>query len=276
MRVDSWKRDGGGGGTSHILEHGDTFEKAGINHSLVFGTISDQETPMFQQLFKQQGLDATIKPQSFLATGISLVMHPKNPYVPTVHANFRYFECQTNQEPVWWFGGGCDLTPYYLFEEDVSAFHNHWKKTCETFNPGSHKHYKQKCDDYFYLPHRGEHRGVGGIFFDYENQESPDSYLNFIEACGNTFSKAYWPIVKRHKETPYSERERNWQLARRGRYVEFNLLYDRGTLFGLKTHGRIESILMSLPPSVSYPYQLKVEPGSEEEKLLNYLKKKES
>ena len=268
---EDWKREDGGGGSSLSWEKGDVFERAGVNHSVVFGTIKEKEKAMFKQLFSQKGLDENSHPEAFFATGISLVFHPQNPFVPTVHANFRYFECKTSTGVVWWFGGGCDLTPYYLFEEDVQAFHKSWQACCETFRPGSYQHFKQKCDRYFYLPHRKEHRGVGGIFYDYESQSKPLDYLEFTKQCGQSVQEAYWPILEKRKNMTYSDNHLAWQHYRRGRYVEFNLLYDRGTLFGLKTGGRIESILMSLPPRLSYSSPPNIQKGSPEDALMQVL-----
>lgn len=256
FREDVWSRDGGGGGRSRILQPGKIFEKAGVNFSEVFGTLSED----FAGQLPGEGGD-------FFATGISLVLHPRNPMVPTVHANFRFVEKGDRA----WFGGGSDLTPYYLFEEDAVHFHSAWKGVCDRHDSSYYPRFKKWCDEYFYLPHRKEARGLGGIFFDYLD-DSPEEVFAFWSDVGDTFLDAYVPIVERRKDLEFGERERQFQLVRRGRYVEFNLLYDRGTVFGLKTGGRTESILMSLPPLVSYPYGFQVEPNSREEQTLNALK----
>jgi coproporphyrinogen III oxidase len=257
FREDSWQREGGGGGRSRVLQGGKVFEKAGVNFSEVFGLMS----PDLAQKLPGDGLD-------FSATGISLVLHPLSPMVPTVHANFRYLTKGTR----WWFGGGADLTPYYPYRDDVIHFHRVWKTACARHpEPVNYTRFKQGCDEYFFLPHRGEHRGVGGIFFDYLEGDFA-TLFRFVEDCGSAFLDAYMPVARRRKEEPYSEAQRRFQEFRRGRYVEFNLIYDRGTLFGLKTGGRIESILMSLPPVVRYPYDYHPEPGTREAELYEYLK----
>jgi len=257
FREDVWQREGGGGGRTRIVQGGDVFEKAGVNFSNVFGQFSEElaaQTP-------GEGRD-------FTATGISLVLHPRNPLVPTVHANFRFLTRGSR----WWFGGGSDLTPYYPFREDVIHFHRVWKAVCARHgSPVDYVRFKKWCDEYFFLPHRGEARGVGGIFFDYLEGDF-DRLFTFVQDCGNTFLEAYVPIAERRKDLPYGERERAFQEFRRGRYVEFNLIYDRGTLFGLKTGGRVESILMSLPPVARWPYDYCPEPGSPEAELYEYLK----
>jgi coproporphyrinogen III oxidase len=256
FREDAWQREGGGGGRSRVLVDGTVFEKAGVNFSEVFG----QMTSDFAQQIPGEGLD-------FRATGISLVLHPRSPMVPTVHANFRYLTKGTRS----WFGGGADLTPYYPFREDVIHFHRVWKAACAGHpEPVSYPRFKQGCDEYFYLPHRGEHRGVGGIFFDYLEGNFA-ALFRFVQDCGNAFLDAYLPIVRRRMDEAYSEAQRRFQEFRRGRYVEFNLIYDRGTLFGLRTGGRVESILMSLPPVVRYPYDYHPEPGTREAELYDYL-----
>ena len=257
FREDIWERAGGGGGRTRVLVDGGVFEKAGVNFSDVFGEMSEEL--------------ATQVPGSgrdFSATGISLVLHPRNPFVPTVHANFRLL---TKGDKLW-FGGGADLTPYYPFKEDIVHFHRVWQRACAGHAPPiDHARFKKWCDDYFFLAHRGEARGVGGIFFDYLEGDL-DKLFAFIQDCGSAFLEAYLPIVRRRKDQPYGERQRAFQEFRRGRYVEFNLLYDRGTLFGLKTGGRVESILMSLPPVVRWHYDYQPEPGSPEAELLEYLK----
>jgi coproporphyrinogen III oxidase len=215
--------------------------------------------------------------RNYRALGISLVLHPQNPYVPTSHANVRFFIAEkAGEESIWWFGGGFDLTPYYGFDEDVIHWHSEAKNACEPYGENVYPKYKKWCDEYFYMKHREESRGVGGLFFDDLNEGGFDKSFAFMQSVGNAFSKAYFPIVERRKDVPFSEIERNFQLHRRGRYVEFNLIYDRGTLFGLQSGGRTESILMSMPPEVRWSYQLEVQEGSEEEKLYNYyLKPKE-
>jgi coproporphyrinogen III oxidase len=253
FREDLWQRPGGGGGRTRVLADGGVFEKAGVNFSEVFGEMSED--------FAQQVPGAG---REFYATGISLVLHPRNPLVPTVHANFRYLAKGDRQ----WFGGGADLTPYYPFREDVVHFHRTWKAVCDRHAPlADHRRMKEDCDHYFYLAHRGEPRGVGGIFFDYLEGDW-DRLFAFVRDAGDAFTDAYVPIARRRKDLPFTERQRAWQLYRRGRYVEFNLLYDRGTLFGLKTGGRTESILMSLPPLARWDYDVRPEPGSPEAELV--------
>ena len=257
FREDVWQRPGGGGGRSRVLENGGVFEKAGVNFSLVHGSMS----PEFAAQVPGEGLD-------FIATGISLVLHPRNPFVPTVHANFRFLTKGDKQ----WFGGGADLTPYYPFVEDAVHFHRTWKAVCDRHSaPVDHAKFKKWCDDYFFLPHRQEPRGIGGIFFDYLDGDF-DALFAFVRDCGDHFLDAYAPIVRRRKDCPYGDNERCFQEYRRGRYVEFNLIYDRGTIFGLKTGGRIESILMSLPPLVRWIYDFHPTPGSREAELYEMLK----
>jgi coproporphyrinogen III oxidase len=258
FREDAWQREGGGGGRSRVLADGAVFEKAGVNFSEVFGQMS----PEFAAQVPGEGRD-------FTAAGISLVLHPRNPFVPTVHANFRFLTKGEKQ----WFGGGADLTPYYPFREDVIHFHRVWRDVCRLHAALiDYDRLKKWCDEYFFLPHRGEARGVGGIFFDYLEGDL-ERLFTFVRDCGDAFLDAYLPIAGRRKAIAYGERERAFQEFRRGRYVEFNLLYDRGTLFGLKTGGRTESILMSLPPVVRWHYDYRPEPGSREAELYNvYLK----
>ncbi len=255
---DTWQRDGGGGGRSRVLVDGGVFEKAGVNFSEVFG----QMAPEFAKNLPGDGLD-------FTAAGISLVLHPRNPKVPTVHANFRFL----TKGNAAWFGGGADLTPYYPYREDVIHFHKTWQAVCTRHPaPVDYAKFKNGCDEYFHLPHRNEPRGVGGIFFDYLQAEF-DTLFAFVRDCGDAFLDAYVPIAARRKNEPYTEDERRFQEFRRGRYVEFNLLYDRGTIFGLKTGGRIESILMSLPPMVRWLYDFQPQPGTREAELYDvYLK----
>jgi coproporphyrinogen III oxidase len=284
FKEDSWVREEGGGGRSRVMREGGVFEQGGVNFSEVWG----KNLP--PSILKQRPEAAG---HEFYATGTSMVLHPRNPYIPTVHLNYRYFEAG----PVWWFGGGIDLTPYYPFEEDVVQFHKTLQQACDKHHPEYYNTFKLWCDEYFYLQHRGETRGVGGIFFDYQDTSgvlypmmypgSPldtpaaqhsekigpvanrnwDDIFSFVQSCGDAFLKAYLPIVERRRDTEYGERERNFQLYRRGRYVEFNLVYDRGTIFGLQTNGRTESILMSLPPLVRWVDSYNPEPGTPEARL---------
>jgi coproporphyrinogen III oxidase len=257
FREDAWERPGGGGGRSRVLSDGGVFEKGGINFSQVAGQLSEE----FSRQIPGDGL-------AFSATGISLVLHPRSPMVPTVHANFRFLAKGQRQ----WFGGGADLTPYYPYREDVIDFHRTWQRVCEKHAPRiDYRRLKGWCDEYFFLPHRQEARGVGGIFFDYL-EDDLDALFAFVRDCGHAFLDAYLPIVQRRQAEPYTEGQRAFQEYRRGRYVEFNLLYDRGTLFGLKTGGRTESILMSLPPVVRWQYDYQPEPGSREAELYDFLK----
>ncbi len=265
---DSWEREQGGGGRSRVLEEGSVFEKAGVNFSHVHGD-------------RLPGSATAARPElagrSFEALGVSLVIHPRNPYVPTSHANVRFFMAEKPGEPpVWWFGGGYDLTPYYGFEEDCVHWHNVARDACRPFGEDVYPRYKKWCDDYFFLKHRNEPRGIGGLFFDDLNQWGFDPSFAFMRAVGDSYLKAYLPIVEKRLGTPYGERERDFQLYRRGRYVEFNLVYDRGTLFGLQSGGRTESILMSLPPLVKWRYDWQPEPGSAEAALYEvFLKPKD-
>jgi coproporphyrinogen III oxidase len=253
---DAWERPGGGGGRARVLVDGALFEKAGVNFSEVHGALA----PELERAMPGDG-------PSFFATGVSLVLHPRSPMVPTVHANLRFLERGRTA----WFGGGTDLTPYYPFREDVVHFHRVLRDACAAFGPDAYARFKAECDRYFYLPHRGETRGVGGIFFDYLQGEL-ELLFGFVRAVGEAFLPAYAPIAERRRAEPYGEPEREWQLLRRGRYAEFNLLYDRGTVFGLKTGGRAESILMSLPPRVRWAYDAHPAPGSREAELLEYLR----
>jgi coproporphyrinogen III oxidase len=284
FREDSWVREEGGGGRSRVIRDGGVFEQGGVNFSEVWG--DDLPPSILVQRPEAKG-------HRFYATGTSMVLHPRNPFIPTVHLNYRYFEAG----PVWWFGGGIDLTPYYPFEEDVVHFHTTLKNACDQHHPEYYPTFKLWCDEYFYLKHRQETRGVGGIFFDYQDLQGdlypiayPGSGLDtaaaqrskaagpvkgrswedifaFIQSCGNAFLPAYVPIAQRRQGMDYSDRQRDFQLYRRGRYVEFNLVYDRGTIFGLQTNGRTESILMSLPPLVRWEYNYQPEPGSSEARL---------
>jgi len=259
FRNDSWTRDGGGGGNSRVLVDGGIFETAGVGFSHVFG----DELPPSATKSRPE-----LAGRGFQALGVSLVLHPRNPYVPTTHANFRFFSTDGDDgEPVWWFGGGFDLTPYYPFHEDVLHWHTTAKNACDPFGDDVYRRYKDWCDDYFYLKHRNETRGVGGLFFDDLNEGGFDQSFSFLKAVGTQFLPAYVPIVSRRKDHEYGDREREFQLYRRGRYVEFNLIYDRGTLFGLQSGGRTESILMSLPPRVRWEYDWQPLPGSPEAEL---------
>ena len=266
FKEDLWERPEGGGGRTRVIENGNVFEKGGVNISAVHGKLPKS----MQAYFNVGDVD-------FYACGLSLVIHPKSPMVPTVHANWRYFEMYDQNGKIvdQWFGGGQDLTPYYLFEEDAIHFHKTCKTACDKHNLNFYPEFKKKCDDYFYNTHRKEGRGIGGLFFDYckaSEEMTIEQWYNFVTEVGNSFLDAYVPIVERRKELNYTENQRNWQEIRRGRYVEFNLVHDKGTLFGLKTNGRIESILMSLPPHVQWVYDHNPKKGSEEDKLLQVLK----
>lgn len=282
FKEDSWKREEGGGGRSRVLREGGVFEQGGVNFSEVWG--ADLPPSILVQRPEAAG-------HGFYATGTSMVLHPHNPYIPTVHLNYRYFEAG----PVWWFGGGIDLTPYYPFAEDAAHFHRTLKQACDQHHPEYYPTFKLWCDEYFYLKHRQETRGVGGIFFDYQDNRGKlydgphqnglaaqhgqavgivpgrtwENLFAFVQSCGDAFLPAYVPIAERRRSTEYGDRERNFQLYRRGRYVEFNLVYDRGTIFGLQTNGRTESILMSLPPLVRWEYGYQPEPNSPEAELYN-------
>jgi coproporphyrinogen III oxidase len=272
FREDIWERPEGGGGRTRVIENGAVFEKGGVNISAVHGKLPDS----MQKLFNVGEAD-------FFACGLSLVLHPKNSMVPTVHANWRYFELYDNVDNsspsgrsggASWFGGGQDLTPYYLFEDDAKHFHQTCKTACDKHNLDFYPKYKKQCDDYFWNAHRNEARGIGGLFFDYckaTEDMSMENWFNFVTEVGNSFLEAYVPIVEKRKNIEYTAAQRTWQEIRRGRYVEFNLVHDKGTLFGLKTNGRIESILMSLPPHVQWVYDHHPEAGSEEEKLVKVL-----
>ena len=278
FREDLWVRDEGGGGRTRVLEDGAVFEKAGVNFSEVFG---DFDEAFAQRLPVGEGTE-------FFATGVSLVLHPANPFVPTVHANFRYLERGSGR----WFGGGTDLTPYYPYLEDVIHFHRTLKTACDEFGPDFYPRFKKWCDEYFFLKHRNESRGVGGIFFDYLTGERADEpagpgeplmtdkpgiefIFEFVQRIGRSFLPAYLPIADRRRAEPYTEREREFQLIRRGRYVEFNLVYDRGTHFGLQTRGRTESILMSLPPLVRWVYDYQPDRGTREAEARDFFHPKD-
>jgi coproporphyrinogen III oxidase len=264
---DNWQREGsgGGGGRTRVLTDGAVFEQGGVNFSQVTGdSLPPSATASRPELAGR----------SFEALGVSLVIHPKNPYVPTSHANVRFFMAEKQGEaPIWWFGGGYDLTPYFPFEEDVIAWHQTAKSACDSFGDQVYADYKKWCDEYFFLKHRNETRGVGGLFFDDLNEGGFEHCFNLTKAVANSYTQAYLPIVEKRKKTAYSERQRDFQLYRRGRYVEFNLVYDRGTLFGLQSGGRTESILMSLPPLVKWQYNWQPEENSPESELYEHFLK---
>jgi coproporphyrinogen III oxidase len=265
---DAWQREGGGGGRTRVIANGAVFEKGGVNFSHVFG---DKLPP------SATAVRPELAGRSFQGAGVSLVMHPHNPHVPTSHANVRVFIAEKNGEaPVWWFGGGYDLTPYYALDEDCIHWHKTAKAACDPFGENIYPRFKKWCDEYFFLKHRNETRGVGGLFFDDFHELGAEQSFGLLKSIGNSYTKAYLPIVNKRKAVNFGEREKEFQLYRRGRYVEFNLVYDRGTLFGLQSGGRTESILMSLPPDVKWGYDWKPEKGSAEEKLYTgYLKPRE-
>lgn len=265
FQEDNWKRPEGGGGRTRVIENGNIFEKGGVNTSKVHGELPEAMQKYFG-----------VEDANFFACGLSLVLHPKSPMVPTVHANWRYFEMYDTEGNIvdQWFGGGQDLTPYYLFDEDATHFHQTCKTACDAHDADFYPKYKARCDEYFYNAHRNEGRGIGGLFFDYckaTTERSMQDWYNFVTTVGDSFLEAYVPIVERRKDTAYAKEQKDWQEVRRGRYVEFNLVHDKGTLFGLKTNGRIESILMSLPPVVQWKYDHHPAPGSEEERLIKVL-----
>ncbi|MDH3450494.1 MAG: oxygen-dependent coproporphyrinogen oxidase [Gammaproteobacteria bacterium] len=262
FEVDEWQREAGGGGRSMVLRDGAVFEQGGVNFSEVFG----DNLPASATAHRPD-----LAGRRFQAMGVSLVMHPDNPYIPTSHANLRFFVAEKpGEDPIWWFGGGFDLTPYYGFDEDCVHWHRIAKQACDPFGADRYKDYKKWCDEYFYLKHRGEARGIGGLFFDDLNQPDFEQAFAFVRSVGDHYLPAYTPIVERHKDDTYGETEKKFQWYRRGRYVEFNLVYDRGTLFGLQSGGRTESILMSLPPVVNWRYNYSPPPGSAEAKLTDY------
>ena len=267
FREDRWEREGGGGGLTRVVTDGNVFEKGGVNSSVVHGEI----TPLINQQLKANG-------HGFLACGISTVLHPHSPMVPTVHANFRYFELFDINGKVIdsWFGGGADLTPYYLWEEDAIHFHSTYRQACEPYGTDLYPLFKKQCDAYFVNSHRGgESRGIGGIFYDYvrpDENRTAEFWLKFSKSMGDSFLQAYLPIVERRRTESFAEKELHWHEIRRGRYVEFNLIHDRGTLFGLKSNGRTESILMSLPPRARFEYNDTPASGSREEDLVTVLK----
>lgn len=268
FEADTWERPGGGGGRTMVLAGGPVIEKGGVNVSCVYGALSES----FAAELPGVG-------RGFFATGISLVIHPRSPQVPTVHANFRYLEKGRGDQRVCWFGGGADLTPWILYEDDAIHFHRTWQRVCDRHSVADYVRFKKWCDDYFFLPHRDERRGIGGIFFDYLGLDAdrgtpadPEEVFVFVRDAADRFVEAYLPIVIRRKALAYTDAERDWQLRRRSRYVEFNLLYDRGTRFGLRTGGRVESILMSLPSIVCWNYGDGPDPGTGQAELVDVLR----
>lgn len=262
-----WTREGGGGGRTRIIQNGDIIEKGGVNFSAVYGKLPETIKKAFG-----------VAQDDFFAAGVSIVIHPRNPWIPIIHMNIRYFEMASESaKEMRWFGGGMDLTPHYVIEEDARFFHSSLKTTCDKFKPDFYPKFKSWADDYFYIKHRQETRGVGGIFYDRLNPQSTDldwnAIFEFSKAVGRTFVPVYTELIERNKNKPFAEDHKQWQYQRRSRYVEFNLVYDAGTKFGLETNGRIESILMSLPPQANWVYDFKPDPGSEEEKTTLLLKK---
>ena len=258
-----WERDGGGGGRTRVIQHGNVIEKGGVNFSAVYGKLPEAVKKSFK-----------VENDEFFATGVSIVLHPENPFVPIIHMNIRYFEMD---EQIRWFGGGIDLTPHYVIPTDARFFHYHLKQACDEFKADFYPRFKQLADDYFFIKHREETRGIGGIFYDRLKPENTDlSYdqlLDFSLAVGNTFLPVYTELIDRNRDKAYNDFNKEWQYLRRSRYAEFNLVYDSGTKFGLETNGRIESILMSLPPTAKWHYNAQAQPASEEEKTINLLKK---
>lgn len=261
---DIWTRDEGGGGRTRIIQHGNIIEKGGVNYSAVYGSVPD---------FLTHENKTDLSNHTFYATGVSIVLHPKNPMVPIIHMNVRYFEMSNG---MWWFGGGIDLTPHYVDKADAHLFHKTLKLACDRHSPNYYADFKKWADDYFFIPHRNETRGIGGIFFDKLNEASgktKEALFNFVKEIGNSFAPIYTHLMIKNKNLPYNEQQKQWQLLRRGRYVEFNLVYDKGTRFGLETNGRIESILMSLPETAGWQYNFSPSPNSEEAKTLSLLTK---
>eukprot|EP01025_Chloroclados_australasicus_P009616 TRINITY_DN1367_c0_g4_i1.p1 TRINITY_DN1367_c0_g4~~TRINITY_DN1367_c0_g4_i1.p1 ORF type:complete len:412 (+),score=51.09 TRINITY_DN1367_c0_g4_i1:69-1238(+) len=269
FQEDAWTREGGGGGITRVMQQGAVWEKAGVGVSVVYGSMPPEAYRAATETAKQNGNGDTGK-VPFFAAGISSVMHPYNPHAPTMHFNYRYFETQEwNGIPgKWWFGGGTDITPSYVYEEDMKHFHGCYKAACDKHDPSYYPKFKKWCDDYFYIKHRGERRGLGGIFFDDLKDRDQDQIFAFSKECMDTIIESYVPLVQKHRDDPYTEQQKEWQQMRRGRYVEFNLVYDRGTTFGLKTGGRIESILMSLPLTARWEYNHQVTEDSPEGVLL--------
>lgn len=256
---EEWNREGGGGGVTRVLQHGNVLEKAGVNFSAVHGSLPENIMHALN-----------VSESNFFACGVSIVMHPDSPMVPIIHMNVRYFELGNND---WWFGGGIDLTPHYVVDEDAKYFHRVLRKTCDRFDATYYPKFKKWADDYFFIPHRQETRGIGGIFFDRLNDKPREEIFAFVKSVGETFAPVYTELIQRNRNLPFGAKEKEWQLLRRGRYVEFNLVYDKGTKFGLDTAGRTESILMSLPELASWKYNHQVEPGSRESETLSRLKK---
>ncbi len=270
FREDTWTRQEGGSGLTSVMQNGNVFEKAGVNTSTVSGTMT-REAAQTARVGAGKFEDDRIP---FFVTSISLVIHPYNPLAPTSHAHYRYFELGDGTAPASWsFSGSADLTPYYLFEEDAIHFHRVHKEACDRYDTALYPRFKQACDEYFYLPHRQEHRGIGGIFLDNLSEYDQEMLADLTTSCAEAFLPAYLPIIERRKNLPFTDAHRRWQTLRRGRYVEFNLVNDRGTAFGLKTGGRVESILMSLPPVAGWEYDYQPTPGSEEARLLEVLKR---
>ena len=265
FQEDAWRHAEGGGGLSRVLQDGTVFEKAGVNVAAVEGKLHPEA---LQAMIAKQDLEPS--PHRFAAVGLSVVVHPRSPWVPTVHCNYRYFELDDGR---WWFGGGTDLTPAYLVEDDARHFHRALKDACDRHDAGFYPRFKKWCDDYFHLPHRGEARGIGGIFFDDLRDRDSEALFRFVADCAAAFVPAYLPLVERGLSKPWGERESRWLGLRRGRYVEFNLMYDRGTRFGLRTGGRVESILMSLPLAARWEYAHEPEPGSDEAATLDVLRR---
>lgn len=270
FQEDAWVRENGGGGMSRVLSGGDVFEKAGVNLSVVYGSMPQEALAAATErgVDRSKGM-APGERVPFFACGLSSVMHPKNPFCPTMHFNYRYFETDGG---VWWFGGGTDITPSYIDEEDMKHFHGTYKQVCDRHDPDYYSQFKAWADRYFVIQHRNETRGFGGIFFDDQNDRDPDAIFDFAKDALGSVIDAYGPLIQRHKDDPFTQPQKEWQLMRRGRYVEFNLVYDRGTVFGLKTGGRIESILMSLPENARWEYDHKPQPGSPEEEFLQVCK----
>lgn len=276
FKVDAWDRPNGGGGITCVLQEGKVFEKAGVNTSVVYGTLP--RAAIAQMRVNHKALDPDVESLPFFAAGLSMVLHPHNPMAPTVHLNYRYFETENadGTPAAWWFGGGTDLTPCYLFDEDAIHFHKTIKNTCDAHDKAYYPRFKAWCDKYFSNKHRGECRGIGGIFFDDldETEKDQEQLFTFVQDALGTFLPSYMPIVQRRKDMPFTEEEKHWQQLRRGRYVEFNLVHDRGTSFGLNTPGsRVESILMSLPLTARWEYMHEPAKGSREDRLLNVLRR---
>lgn len=275
FRKDEWERKNGGGGITCVLQDGNVFEKAGVNISVVYGTLPK---PAIQKMrANHKRLDPSVESLDFFAAGLSMVLHPKNPMAPTVHLNYRYFETANpdGSSQAWWFGGGSDLTPSYLFDEDAIHFHKTLKQACDSHDKTYYPRFKKWCDEYFYNKHRGECRGVGGIFFDDldETERDQENTFAFIQDCLKSFIPSYLPILEKRKDMPFTDQEKDWQQLRRGKYVEFNLVHDRGTAFGLNTPGsRVESILVSLPLTATWKYMHEPEPKSREERLVDVLR----